>query len=133
VSAEDCDEREALFVDDRELRRRINPKLGWDRFRATVRIYEARRSPGGLVFPRLSPSWGGRYFPSVLAYFDDLYRNGHHDAAEIEGPEDFNATARQKARLQTHRQDRPPLLDSSPGQARPDGVSGRVHRIAARR
>jgi hypothetical protein len=39
--------RAALFVDDRELHRRINPALGWEKFRAALR--EAERDPS---FPK---------------------------------------------------------------------------------
>ncbi|HXA68853.1 MAG TPA: hypothetical protein VNW24_00285, partial [Stellaceae bacterium] len=82
----------SLFVDDRELRQRINPRLGWDRFRATLRLMEGRRSAGGRDFPKIQQLWGGRYWPAVVAYLDDDNGVSEHDAGSIEdGPEDFHA------------------------------------------
>ena len=54
----------ALFVDDDELRRRINPKMGRDRFRAAVRAAEQRG------FPKIHPLWSGRYWPAVQEWLD---------------------------------------------------------------
>lgn len=123
----------ALYIDDRELRRRINPKLGWDRFRAAVREAETRG------FPRIRALWGGRYWPAVKAWLDDdngVNLNGFAGDAQ-DGPEHFDAPAREKTGLQ----DRPhaaerhaaALLDRPPGGARSDGVPGRLHSVATRR
>jgi hypothetical protein len=76
------DDAAALFVEDRELHRRINPKLGWDRFRAAVRNAELRG------FPKIHKIWGGRYMPAVKAYFDS--DAGSESAPDAEdGPENF--------------------------------------------
>jgi hypothetical protein len=80
----------ALFVDDEELRRRINPKMGRDRFRAAVRAAERRG------FPRIHPLWGGRYWPAVREFLDTdvgLEKNGFSSNAE-DGPEQFDAPTR---------------------------------------
>jgi hypothetical protein len=80
----------AVFVDDDELRRRINPKMGRVRFRAAVRAAEQRG------FPKIHPLWSGRYWPAVQEWLDaDLgaRKNGFGSNAE-DGPEDFNAPAR---------------------------------------
>lgn len=54
----------SLFVDDRELRRRVAPHLGWDNFRAAIRLMELQ----GL--PKIDRLWRGRYWPAVRAWFD---------------------------------------------------------------
>lgn len=80
----------ALFVDDDELRRRINPKMGQDRFRAAVRAAEQRG------FPKIHPSWGGRYWPAVQGWLDSDNGAGKNEFGPNaeDGPEDFNATSR---------------------------------------
>jgi hypothetical protein len=80
----------ALFVDDDELRRRINPKMGRDRFHAAVRAAEQRG------FPKKHPLWSGRYWPAVQEWLDSdngLAKNGFTSNAE-DGPEIFNAPTR---------------------------------------
>jgi len=80
----------ALFVDDDELRRRINPKMGRDRFRAAVQAAELRG------FPKIHPLWRGRYWPAVQEWLDSdngAEKNGFGSNAE-DGPEHFNAPAR---------------------------------------
>jgi hypothetical protein len=80
----------ALFVDDDELRRRINPKMGRDRFRAVVRAAEQRG------FPKSHPLWSGRYWPAVQDWLDSdngVGKNEFLSHAE-DGPENFNAPAR---------------------------------------
>jgi hypothetical protein len=80
----------ALFVDDDELRRRINPNIGRDRFRAAVRAAEQRG------FPKIHPLWRGRYWPAVQMWLDSEIgagKNGFDFNAE-DGPENFNAPAR---------------------------------------
>jgi hypothetical protein len=93
VRAEDLLERGdvfALFVDDDELRRRINPKMGRDRFRAVVRAAEQRG------FPKVHPLWSGRYWPAVQEWLDSengVGKNEFLSHAE-DGPEHFDAPAR---------------------------------------
>jgi hypothetical protein len=125
----------SLFVDDRELRRRINPKLGWDRFRAAVRDAEKQRSPNGLVFPKINALWGGRYWPAVKLWLDDDAGVTEHELTNIgdDRPESFHASPRKKARPQVHSADRPPLLVREARPDQHDGLSGSVHRLAARR
>lgn len=75
----------ALFVDDDELRRRINPKMGRDRFRAAVRAAERRG------FPKIHPVWRGRYWPKVQEWLDSdngAGKNGFASNVE-DGPEQF--------------------------------------------
>jgi hypothetical protein len=93
VRAEDLLEQDdvfALFVDDDELRRRINPKMGRDRFRAVVRTAEQRG------FPKINPLWRGRYWPAVQEWLDSDNGIGKHDflSHAEDGPENFNAPAR---------------------------------------
>ncbi len=80
----------SLFVDDEELRRRINPKMGRDRFLAAVRAAEQRG------FPKKHPLWSGRYWPAVQEWLNSdngLAKNGFIFNAE-DGPEQFNVPAR---------------------------------------
>jgi len=75
----------ALFVDDEELRRRINPKIGRDRFHAAVRAAEQRG------FPKTHSLWRGRYWPAVQEWLDadtGLGKNEFRSNAE-DGPEHF--------------------------------------------
>jgi len=96
ASPDATDPVDAAFVDDRELHRRINPKIGWDRFRATVREAEDRG------FPRIRTLWGGRYWPAVKAWLDNDngVRNDGYVGDTQDGPEHFDATEGQEARLQ---------------------------------
>jgi hypothetical protein len=117
-----------LFVDDEELRRRINPKIGRDRFRALLLEQEKRG------FPRIRTIWGGRYWPAVLAWLDSdngVANNGINGNAE-DGPENFDAPAQQVAWSQT-RPRSPALLDSQAGRARSHGLPRSVHSAAAGR
>jgi hypothetical protein len=75
----------ALFVDDEELRRRINPKMGRDSFLAAVRAAEQQG------FPKKDSLWGGRYWPAAQAWLDSyngLAKNEFCPHAE-DGPEQF--------------------------------------------
>lgn len=76
-------EADPLFVPDDELRRRINPALGKDRFRAAVRNEESRG------FPKVHKVWGGRYWPAVKAWFDKHAGSGAGFADAEDGPENF--------------------------------------------
>jgi hypothetical protein len=53
-----------LFIDDNELRERINPRMGRDRFRAAIKALEADG------FPATQKLMGGRYWRAVVAFFD---------------------------------------------------------------
>jgi hypothetical protein len=95
----------ALFVDDRELHRRLfGPSLGWDRFKATLKIWEREGCP------RVNELTRTRFYPAVVEWLHAQYgRRGAHEnllAEEAQdGPEDFgsgeNATTRESPRPQT--------------------------------
>jgi hypothetical protein len=93
VPAQDVRERGgafALFVDDEELRRRINPKMGRERFCAAVLAAEQRG------FPKVHSLWRGRYWPAVQEWLDadnGLGKNEFRFNAE-DGPEHFDAPTR---------------------------------------
>ena len=130
----------ALFVDDRELRRRLNPRLGWDKFRAAVRVTERTLSPNGRVFPAIHPLWGGRYWPAVLAYLDDDSKVTDHDEATgaEDGQENFDAASRKGARSQGRQVpagagSAPALLVREERRPRHNGVSRRLHPVAGGR
>ena len=57
----------ALFVDDRELHRRVCPSLGWDSFRAVVKVWERDG------FPKIIPLTRGRFYPAVEAWLNAHY------------------------------------------------------------
>jgi hypothetical protein len=82
-----------LFVDDDELRRRINPKLGRERFRSAIRSLEAK-SPD---FPKTHPLFRGRYWPAVKQWLDDENGLGKHAriSAAQDGSENFDVPAQQ--------------------------------------
>jgi hypothetical protein len=95
------DEAEALFVSDDELRRRIDPKIGRDRFKAIVKQLDTQG------FPSKHPIFGGRYWPKVLQWLDkdngvDVAKNEIIDHAE-DGVENFDAAPRRKAKRQERR------------------------------
>jgi hypothetical protein len=79
-----------LFVDERELHRRLGPHLGKDRFRAAILACERRD------FPRINALFRGRYWPAVRAWLDrdnGVGSNAILSAAQ-DGLEDFDAPAR---------------------------------------
>jgi hypothetical protein len=78
-----------LFVDDEELRRRINPKIGQDRFRSALRALEARYPD----FPKIHALFRGRYWPAVKAWLDGKNGVCENDriASDQDGPETFDA------------------------------------------
>lgn len=124
----------SMFVDDKELHRRINPKLGWDRFRAAVRAMEDKG------FPPVKPLWGGRFWPAVVAWL--FIDNGMRDHGSFtadaqffgaeDGQENFDAPAQRPTRPEAGTSS-PALLDRAPGRARPDGIPRRLHSVAGRR
>jgi hypothetical protein len=86
-----------LFVDDEELRRRFNPKMGRDRFRSALRALESRYPD----FPRIHSLFRGRYWPAVRAWLDDehgVLNNGRITTAQ-DGPEAFDAPAQRSSRV----------------------------------
>jgi hypothetical protein len=89
------DEAQALFVNDDELRRRINPKIGRDRFRALIRDLELRRG-----FPQKDASFDGRYWPKVLEWLNSENALGHPyiPGGVVDGPENFDQPPRRKPR-----------------------------------
>jgi hypothetical protein len=90
------DEAQALFVSDQELRRRINPNIGRDRFRAIVKDLE------GQGFPRKHPIFDGRYWPKVLRWLDKdsaVEVPSQAGAGEVEdGRENYDAVPGRKRR-----------------------------------
>jgi hypothetical protein len=126
---EQASEDAALYVNERELHRRINPMLAFDRFRAVVREAELRS------FPKISASWGGRYWPAVKVWLDaenGIGANDHAVTDAQDGPETFHASTRQGPGSQT----RPPqsaVLDRDAGRARHHGLPRQVHPAPVRR
>jgi hypothetical protein len=123
----------SLYVDVDELRRRINPKIGRDSFIAKVKACMDRDG-----FPKFSEFWRGWYWPRVLAWLDKQNGLANHDDADSvshaqeDGPENFDAAPIRKARPQT-RTAQPAVLDRPERDARHQGLSGQVHRLAERR
>jgi hypothetical protein len=117
----------ALFVDDDELRRRINPRMGRDRFRAAVRDAETRG------FPNINTIWKGRYWPAVKAWPDEESRIRNHGTVAIadDGPEHFDAPAEQDARPEIRTQSAP-LLGGKASRPRSARFSRPLHSAAAR-
>ena len=81
-----------LFVTDDELRQRIAPHLGRDRFRAALKACE----DADPLFPRIHSLWRGRYWPAVRAWLDRTQEVGSNDLAGSvqDGPENFDAHTR---------------------------------------
>jgi hypothetical protein len=76
----------ALFVDDRELHRRMAPHVGFDTFRAAIRAYENKG------FPKATTAFRGRYWPAVQAWLDvenGLANGDLHGSSAIDGEERF--------------------------------------------
>jgi hypothetical protein len=127
---EDCSA--SLYVDIHELRRRINPKIGRDRFAAKIRVLMEKRG-----FPRDSEFWGGWYWPKVRTWLDNDNGLANDDGTDSithtaeDGPEDFDAAPKRKTRLQA-RPAPPAVLDREAGGAGHPGLSGQVHRLTPR-
>jgi hypothetical protein len=126
----------ARFVTDRELHPRICPALGWDSFRAAVKVWERDG------FPKINPLTRGRFYPAVVEWLNSKYGlRGNFSADAEDGPENFggdeHATKRQGARPQArpHPQGRNGgvLLDGEASRARPDGLPRLMHSTPARR
>jgi len=91
-------------------------------------------------FPRVSVFGGGRFWPAVFAWLcehEGIQHNGAITGTAADGPQTFDAAPRKRPRSQarSHVEERrdPLVLDSGAGRARPDGLSGQVHSLAARR
>jgi hypothetical protein len=123
----------SLYVDDAELHRRLNPKLGRDRFRAAIKALEAEG------FPTIHKLMGGRYWPAVVAFFD--HHHGLRDDVPVtlaqDGPEHFDAPAKQRTgpqeRPNPQERNDPLVLDRPQRGAGHKGISGQVHSLAGRR
>ena len=117
-----------LHVGWDELHDLVSPRLGRDRFRALIKGKMDREG-----FPPFREEWGGWYWPKVRHWLDldnEVGADGFVEQAQ-DGPENFNAAPKRQARVQA----RPPrvaVLDRKAGKAGPDGLSGSVHRLAAR-
>jgi hypothetical protein len=124
------DESVSLYISEAELHRRVAAKLGRDRFRAAVKLYEAEG------FPRIHEVWGGRNWPECLAWLTNqnkAVKDGVPQAAEAEdGQEDFNAAPGKKARSQ-NRAPQAPVLVREAGVPRSHGVSRHLHTVATGR
>jgi hypothetical protein len=86
---------QALYVDDRELHRRVAPHLGKDRFRAAILACERRD------FPRVNALFRGRYWPAVRQWLDrenGVGSNAPGSTAADDGLETFDAVPRKSAR-----------------------------------
>ena len=124
---EDRDESAGLYVGWDELRRRISPALGRDRFRALVKGKVDRAG-----FPPFSEEWGGFYWPNVRRWLDSQNEVGANAAVRTieDGPETFDAPARTRARPQA-RPPQPAVLDGQPGHAGSARVSRHLHSVAS--
>jgi hypothetical protein len=116
---EDIEDDRHLFVDDDELRRRINPTIGRDRFRSALRALEAKYPD----FPKIHALFRGRYWPAVKAWLD--CKNGVRENDRItprqDGPETFDAPSQQSSwpEMAAHGQPPPAVLGRQTGRARP--------------
>ncbi|NWG26133.1 MAG: hypothetical protein HXY30_17240 [Pseudorhodoplanes sp.] len=114
-----------LFVEDHRLRELVAPHIGKERWPSVLQEWERDES-----FPRFVKLLRGRFYPAVRAWLDDRYGVAGNERAQTEdGEEDFDARPGRQARPQDRPQ-RPALLDRAAGGARPEGLSGRVHRLA---
>lgn len=117
----DADIATARFVDNKELRRRLAPTMGWDRFLAWVHALEARG------FPTINKECGLRDFRKVERWLDSP-AGIEADARIEDGPEYFDnappyRSSRTKARPGAAERDAAILLDGKSCRARSDGLS----------
>src|SRR5262245_11314881 len=121
---EDIEDDRHLFVDDEELRRRINPKIGRSRFRSALRA-------------KIHALFRGRYWPAVKAWLDG--KNGVRENARIapgqDGPESFDAPSQQTSwpEMAAYNQPPPALLGRQAGRARPQELPRTHHSTAGGR
>lgn len=122
------DESASEFISEAEVHRLVAAKIGRDRWRAVLRQAEADG------FPRIDRLFGGRSRTKIKRWLDSYNEVANHDVVSEaqDGQENFNASPKRQARVQA-RAPRPAVLDRQAGEAGPDGVSGSVHRLAARR
>jgi hypothetical protein len=123
----------SLFCDDKELRRRVAPHLGEDRWKAA--LAEWGKAPD---FPRFVALLRGRFYPAVKQWLDAKYGVDGNAGTRIEpipdGQENFSAPPKKSARLQA-RAPRPAVLDGKPD-TRPEGARGfprSLHSVAGGR
>lgn len=125
------DESDALYVGWDELHRRVAPKLGRDRFRAVVKDKLDRAG-----FPPFREEWGGFYWPRVRQWLDSHNGVGNHAGSFVatpeDGPENFDAPPRKKARVQA-RPSPAAVLDRQAGEPERDRLPGSVHPFTPRR
>ena len=127
------EESAGLYVGWEELRRRIAPRLGRERFRALIKEKTTRAG-----FPPIREEWGGWYWPKVRQWLDldnevaaDERHRGFIPTAQ-DGPENFDAPPRTRPRPET-RQAQPAVLDRKADRARPSRVSGHLRPVAGGR
>lgn len=84
----------SLFVNDRELHRRLAPHMGWESFRAAIRQCEKKG------FPEESALWRARYWPAVKLWLDQENGIGSNQLAmeAQDGPENFDGTTQRHSR-----------------------------------
>lgn len=122
------DESAALYVGWEELRRRVAPQLGDERFRALIKLKQQQG------FPPYREEWRGFYWPRVRDWLDSENGVGTNDsfAHAEDGPETFDAAPRKKTGLQA-RPPRPAVLDRETGRSRSDGLSRHLRSVATGR
>ena len=127
ISQDDRENSPPLFLSDDDIRLRINPKIGRDRFRSILRTLEDRFPD----FPRISRVFGGRYWPAVRAWLDDD-QGVRKDAASTtaqDGPETFDAPTQRQPRLEVAEDEEgeTALLGCETGRPGSDGLPGQNH------
>lgn len=120
-----------IYVGWDELHALVSPSMGRDAFRALI-----KRKIDTAGFPPFREEYKGFYWPKVRVWLDSDNDLGAENGATIthaeDGPENFDAPARKKARVQA-RPARPAVLDRQTGGARSDGVSRHLHSVAGGR
>jgi hypothetical protein len=84
-----------LYVGWDELRRRVAPQIGRDRFRAMIKLKIHRTG-----FPRFRDEWSGFYWPAVQRWLDlDNGVGSEHGLLLAEdGPENFDRAPRKRSK-----------------------------------
>ena len=85
----------SIYVGWAELRRRVAPQIGRDRFRALIKEKITRAD-----FPRFRDEWAGFYWPSVRRWLDQDNGLGSDPIARQaeDGPENFDAAPPRKTK-----------------------------------
>src|SRR5215510_14661964 len=111
----------ALFLSDDDIRLKVNPKIGKDRFRSIWRDLE-QRFPD---FPRISRVFGGRYWPAVRAWLDDDQgvRKDALGTTAQDGPETFDGPSQRQPRPEVEEDEErgAAILGCEAGRSGPDG------------